>query len=98
MKEEENLLITVSEECAEIQQAVSKSLRFGLDNHHPTRMKSNAEEVLIEYYQLSAMIELLQENNTLPRFGTNNIAAIKREKVNTVKKYLGLSKDLGIVN
>ena len=35
MNKQEYLLTCLSEECAEIQQAVSKALRFGLDNYNP---------------------------------------------------------------
>lgn len=98
MNAEENLLIMLSEECLEIQKAVSKSLRFGLNNHHLTQISSNSEEVLTEYYKLTAMIELLQEREILPQFGQNGVVAIKRDKVSLVKQHLGLSRDLGIVN
>jgi hypothetical protein len=39
MKESERLLIVAMEECAEIQQEISKALRFGTENHHPGRKK-----------------------------------------------------------
>ena len=34
MSEVEHLLVCLSEECAEIQKAVSKTLRFGEDRNH----------------------------------------------------------------
>ncbi len=36
MTSNENLLVTLMEECAEVQQAVSKMLRFGADNCDPS--------------------------------------------------------------
>lgn len=60
MKQHENILVTVSEECAEIQKAVSKALRFGLGNHHPDEPDvTNADDILFEYIQLQALIESL---------------------------------------
>ena len=51
MTKNENLLVTLSEECAEVQQAVSKVLRFGQDNYNPaTPQVTNELEVLTEYY------------------------------------------------
>ena len=53
MQESENLYVVAMEECAELQQALSKGLRFGMYNHHPDRpYQTNAQEVLQEYYQL----------------------------------------------
>ena len=34
----ENLLVVTAEECAEIQQAISKAMRFGMDNYHPREL------------------------------------------------------------
>lgn len=35
MNSVENLCVIVTEECSEIQKAVSKSMRFGFDNYNP---------------------------------------------------------------
>lgn len=45
----ENLLETVSEECAEISQAVSKALRFGCTH-------GNVHDIMYEFYQLCAAV------------------------------------------
>ena len=50
MNKLEHLLVVVNEECAEIQQATSKALRFGLYNGHPNKETMNEEDILIEYY------------------------------------------------
>lgn len=95
----ENLLITASEECAEIQHAISKALRFGLQHKHPTRTTTNLEDILTEYYHLTAVIELMQEEYILPEntFGKTAIALIKRDKKNAVKHYLDISSQLGCI-
>ena len=60
MNKIENISVTVMEECAEVQQAISKSLRFGYDCCNPLNPEmNNAQDILIEYYQLEAMMELL---------------------------------------
>lgn len=60
MTKGENLLVTLSEECAEIQQAVSKSLRFGLENYNPVTPKlTNEKDIMTEYYQLITVMEML---------------------------------------
>ena len=53
MREIENLCVVAMEECAELQQALSKSLRFGFQNYNPnTPEKTNSVDILNEYYQL----------------------------------------------
>ena len=45
MNSTENILVIAAEECAEIQQAITKSLRFGLDNHYDENT-TNAMQIL----------------------------------------------------
>lgn len=82
-----NLLIQVMEESSEIIQACSKSIRFGLHNHHPNKIDTHEDEILVEYYHLQAIIEKLQENKVLPRYSEDRIAFIKRDKLRRMKKY-----------
>lgn len=96
MKQLENILVTVSEECAEIQQAVSKSLRFGLDNHHPDNPDvTNADDILYEFIQLQALIESLQEHNKLPKWDDFTVQTIKNNKIKNVVKWQAVSAECG---
>jgi hypothetical protein len=94
----ENLLITLAEECSEIQQAVCKALRFGLENVSPVENKKNKLMIMDEYYQLCATIELLQKENILPTYGSAKILDIKENKKSKIKKYQTLSKRLGYLD
>lgn len=98
MNEIENLLVTLSGECAEISEAVSKSLRFGLNNHHPDVTISNADQIMKEYYQLSALIEQLQSRAYLPRFDDDKIKSIKIDKISNVEKWKDISFKEGTLN
>lgn len=99
MNTTENLLITASEECAEIQQAISKSLRFGLHNHHPDRPSdTNALDIVYEYYQLQTIIETLQQDGKLPILNEANINIIKRNKLDNVQKYQKVSVKEGCLD
>lgn len=96
MNIENYLLVCLMEECAEIQQAVAKSIRFGLDDHHPDREnQTNQDELLEEFYQCVAVIEMLQEKNILNELSESKIERIKINKKNKVNKYINYSKEKG---
>lgn len=98
MTRNENLLVTLMEECAELQQAVSKALRFGMDNCHPAQPeKSNAHEIMVEYYQLVAVMEMLNNNNILHPFSTADRALVKTSKKLNVEHYQGISENIGCI-
>ncbi|WP_206459350.1 hypothetical protein [Anaerovorax sp. IOR16] len=98
MNKVENLLTTMSEECAEIQQAISKSLRFGFNNYNPqTPNKTNVDDIMVEFYQLCAVFELLQDNKVLPILSDNIILTIKNSKKEKIVQYQKLSTDIGTI-
>lgn len=98
MNSTENLFIVASEECAEIQQCISKTLRFGADDCHPDRPESTNEiELLTEYYQLQAVMELLMEKGALKTLSAEEIEAIKASKKAKVMKYAEYSKQAGLL-
>ena len=84
-----NLLIVAMEECSEIVQACSKAIRFGFNSHHPNKNKTDthAREILVEYYQLQAIIEKLQKDGNLPYLDNDFIKRVKKGKLVKMKKY-----------
>lgn len=98
MKVNENLLVTAMEECAEVQQAISKCLRFGADNYRPDLLNTNKFDVVYEYLQLTAMIEKLQSEGILPVVDVNDAIMIKAEKLDNVKKYQKVSEECGTLD
>ena len=90
-----NMLIVAMEECAEIAQACSKSIRFGLENHHPNKspIETHKDEIMTEYYQLQSIIEELQLEHTLPYYTENRIYAIKKDKINKVNRHYKENKN-----
>lgn len=87
----EHLLTILLEECAEVSKEVTKSLRFGLDDHEPGKKTTNREKLLDEVNDLFAMIEMLQNEKVL-----GNLSYQKRvDKRNKVEKFLGYSHDVG---
>lgn len=62
MNTREYLLTCLSEECAEIQHAVSKCLRFGDDCCNPSKNIANKENLRKEIIDLLAVITVLHDS------------------------------------
>ena len=80
----EHLLTCLMEECAEIQKAAAKALRFGLDDHAPNSDSNNSEDISTEIIDLLAIIEMLKEENIIPdsyQHNADSLIARKKEKV-----------------
>ena len=63
MNKTDEIMFILQEECAEVIQAISKCLRFGIDNYKPGKPKTNREHLAEEIGDLIAMIELCYEND-----------------------------------
>ena len=62
MNRVEHLLVCIMEECAELQQAASKALRFGLDGCRRDFMsQTNADDICKEYADLQAVLQMLEK-------------------------------------
>jgi NTP pyrophosphatase (non-canonical NTP hydrolase) len=71
----------LSEECAEVVQAVSKCHRFGLDNFKPGKPLTNAQHLEGEIGDLLAMVDLLQSMGVVSEAGLNTAKIAKIEKL-----------------
>ena len=71
----------LSEECAEVVQAVSKCHRFGLDNFKPGKPLTNAQHLEGEIGDVLAMIDLLQSMGVVTEAGLNTAKIAKIEKL-----------------
>ena len=98
MRKNEYLALVAMEECAEIQQALSKAIRFGFDDHHPSKAdETNEEQLLTEFYQLTAMIEELQKQEIITGFTQEKIKKVKQNKIEKVYRYMDYSKEKGLL-
>ena len=71
----------LSEECAEVIQAISKCHRFGLYNVKPGKPLTNAQHLEGEIGDLLAMVDLLKSNNIITQQGLDIAKAAKIEKL-----------------
>ena len=90
MDRKEHLLIVLAEECAEVQQAVTKALRFGLDEGRDIET-TNAERLRYELNDLMAMVEMLAAEG----INLSSDYAARAEKKAKVEKYLIYSAECG---
>lgn len=59
MTQEETLLVMLAEECAELQHAIAKTLRFGMEGESPDGIK-NKDQLRLEFNDVLAVAEILQ--------------------------------------
>ena len=100
MQQHENFLVTTMEECAEIQQSISKLLRFGDLNYcsEQDSIIDNNFEILKEFEQLKEMFNILFEHKILEDLTNEQKEEIRYNKRNKVFKYIEESKQLGLVD
>lgn len=91
------LLVQLGEELAEVQQSVSKALRFGLDDGYTSRDTTNGEDIVIEFAEAIAIMNLLHDTG-LKEFTKGQIADIKSKKYSRVQEWLEYSRQKGILN
>lgn len=91
-------MLVAIEECSEIQQALSKAMRFGLDDNHPESPNiSNENQLIEEFYQLVAVFEELQKQKVITPITENEINFIKNQKIKNLKKYINYSQKKGFI-
>ena len=82
MKEQEREVMNIlSEECAEVIQAISKVHRFGLDNYKPGKPKTNREHLEEEIGDLLAMVDILLDMDVVDQEALDKAKIAKIEKL-----------------
>jgi len=77
-------MVILQEECAEVIQAVSKILRFGLDSTYPTEDSATTKECLtMEVGQLLCMVNLLIDQGIIDEDAMIAAMEHKTEKLKT---------------
>jgi len=81
---EEEIMLILQEECAEVTQAISKCFRFGIDNFKPGKPKTNREHLAEELGDLQAMIDLCIKFDIV---GSEQISIAADNKIAKLKKW-----------
>ena len=81
---EEEIMLILQEECAEVTQAISKCFRFGVDNFKPGKPKTNREHLAEELGDLQAMIDLCIKFDIV---GSEQISIAADDKIAKLKKW-----------
>lgn len=94
MTKQQHLLVCLAEECAEVQHAVAKALRFGLKDGYPGTERTNAGDISRELNDIMAIAELLKECGAIPHNQTVTEIQKKKKKIAIFLKY---AEELGTV-
>lgn len=92
MNRTEHLLTCLAEECAEVAHRVSKALRFGLAEVQPEQTLTNAERIGLEFRDLLAVFEMLEEECGLYMHCDKLGIEFKKNKV---RKFMEYSEQCG---
>lgn len=93
MDRREYLLTCLAEEAAEVVQACSKALRFGLEDVHPEKHISARTVIVAELNDMAAVIEMLIDDGAFT--GPLNNRAAMDAKIAKVEKFMGYSRECG---
>lgn len=92
---EEYLLMCLTEECAEVQKAAIKCIRFGPNCFNPYTGIYNAQKIMYEINDIIAIIEMLgEEGFDLPMYMDKEQIMLKKEKV---RRYMKLYPNAELV-
>lgn len=89
MTSNENLLVMAMEECNKLSMAISKALRFGVENYcaESGDIKDNNYPILEKYIQLETVIDMLLDRKILNPVSDTVYTAIRLEKEKNVDEY-----------
>jgi NTP pyrophosphatase (non-canonical NTP hydrolase) len=81
-KKMNEILNILTEECAEVIQAISKTQRFGMDNTNPFSTETNREHLEQEIGDLLTMIDLLFVKGII---NEENVLKAQQRKIEKLK-------------
>lgn len=96
MNREQYLLVKLMEECAEIIQIASKSIRFGLHNYHPDvpHGQNNKYHLEQELIDVLAVLTVMYEEELLDSDAEVTDAEISK-RIEKLEQYYDISREIG---
>lgn len=91
------LLIKLSEECTELSQRASKSIRFGLSEVEPGQDKDNLTRLADEFFDVITVVEILLTEHPELREKFSVSSDTFPSKKSRLDKYMKYSQELGII-
>lgn len=83
------LLMCLMEELAEVIYAASKGARFGLNRGHPKNKTTNEDDIIIDFIDVLAVMDMIKEYGFLNK-EVLNIEELKEQKIKAVKYFYWL--------
>jgi NTP pyrophosphatase (non-canonical NTP hydrolase) len=83
---EQEIMVILQEECAEVIQAVSKCIRFGIDNTYSKGEGSQRQHLVKELGDLQCMINLCIEHSIVELSDIQNAVLNKQDKLKVYSK------------
>jgi NTP pyrophosphatase (non-canonical NTP hydrolase) len=93
MNKEQYLLICLAEEAGEVIQCITKCLRFTTSDHHPSRERTNLDELEFELRDFFTILTLLEHE-----IGIEFDTTFSDEKMNKLDYFSGISKKMGVLD
>lgn len=93
--ENEHLLTCLGEEGAEVTKECAKALRFGIGDLDPETGQANTDKIMLEFIDLYAVVEMLQEKGVLVRYGHRQFRDAIQVKKEKVLKYMEYARENG---
>lgn len=99
MTSDENLLVNAMEGCDELSKAISKALRFGMENYctESDEVEDNNYYILEKYIQLKTVMDMLFERKVLVPVSDAVYTVIRLNQEKNVDKYQEYSKSIGLI-
>lgn len=98
MNQKEYLLTCFIEELLEVGHAISKTMRFGLNDAPNPDVMDNETYIKYEFAQVTAIIEMLKEMEGIDIYDLEDIDEVIEEKREKVLQFMEYSKERGCLN
>lgn len=95
MNRTEHLLQSLSEEGVEVAKAVSKALKFGLQDGYPGMPTTNAQDIVTEAQEFIAVLEILEDEGIVEKLPDHEKEDIKKAKKERLSTWMGYAREKG---